>query len=129
MEWLSNVKHNLDCFQYVRNQNFARSILDIWIYVYGTFCPHYLSSYSQVFMNAYIFTFFSNRCNGCQMKPVTGPRFKCKTCDNFDFCEPCFRQRRNHRHPFVRISEPGTKENKVGNCNKYDNKLKAKTVQ
>ena len=36
-----------------------------------------------------------------------GPRFKCKTCDNFDFCENCFYNKNSHKHSFNRISEPG----------------------
>ncbi|XP_038055580.1 E3 ubiquitin-protein ligase HERC2-like [Patiria miniata] len=53
-------------------------------------------------------------CDGCRATYITGPRFKCKTCDDFDFCENCFRTRRNHRHPFVRISEPGSSPINVG---------------
>ena len=26
-------------------------------------------------------------CGGCGSRPITGPRFKCKACENFDFCE------------------------------------------
>ena len=35
-------------------------------------------------------------------------RFKCKTCDNFDFCENCFYNKNNHKHSFNRIAEPGS---------------------
>jgi len=47
-------------------------------------------------------------CDGCGMNPVSGPRFKCKTCDNFDFCENCFYNKNSHKHSFNRISEPGS---------------------
>ncbi|XP_017159836.1 E3 ubiquitin-protein ligase HERC2 isoform X1 [Poecilia reticulata] len=48
------------------------------------------------------------RCDGCQMFPINGPRFKCKNCDDFDFCESCFKTRKhNTRHSFGRINEPG----------------------
>ncbi|XP_024133922.1 E3 ubiquitin-protein ligase HERC2 isoform X2 [Oryzias melastigma] len=48
------------------------------------------------------------RCDGCQMFPINGPRFKCKNCDDFDFCENCFKTRKhNTRHSFGRINEPG----------------------
>lgn len=28
-------------------------------------------------------------CNGCNMKPTTGPRFHCTQCADFDFCSSC----------------------------------------
>nr|CAD7453257.1 unnamed protein product [Timema tahoe] len=46
-------------------------------------------------------------CEGCLMFPVTGPRFKCKACDNFNYCEQCFYTKKLHRHSFSRIVEPG----------------------
>ena len=40
-----------------------------------------------------------------------GPRFRCKVCDNFDYCEKCFYGRRGgsggHKHSFSRMAEPG----------------------
>ncbi|TMS20567.1 E3 ubiquitin-protein ligase HERC2 [Larimichthys crocea] len=49
------------------------------------------------------------RCDGCQMFPINGARFKCRNCDDFDFCENCFKTRKhnNNRHSFGRINEPG----------------------
>ncbi|XP_062306104.1 E3 ubiquitin-protein ligase HERC2 [Osmerus eperlanus] len=48
------------------------------------------------------------RCDGCQMFPINGPRFKCRNCDDFDFCENCYKNRKhNTRHSFSRINEPG----------------------
>lgn len=47
---------------------------------------------------------FKNRCDGCQMFPINGSRFKCRNCDDFDFCEACFK---TNRHTFGRINEPG----------------------
>ncbi|MEE6507640.1 hypothetical protein FKM82_027611 [Ascaphus truei] len=47
-------------------------------------------------------------CDGCQLFPINGPRFKCRSCDDFDFCETCFKNRKhNSRHTFGRINEPG----------------------
>uniref|UniRef100_A0A3B5ANJ8 HECT-type E3 ubiquitin transferase n=1 Tax=Stegastes partitus TaxID=144197 RepID=A0A3B5ANJ8_9TELE len=43
-----------------------------------------------------------------EMFPINGPRFKCRNCDDFDFCENCFKTRKhNTRHSFGRINEPG----------------------
>ena len=47
-------------------------------------------------------------CDSCGLNPLAGPRFKCKTCDNFDFCENCFYNKNNHKHSFNRIAEPGS---------------------
>jgi hypothetical protein len=29
------------------------------------------------------------QCDGCQVQPIVGARFKCKTCPNFDLCATC----------------------------------------
>ena len=48
------------------------------------------------------------RCDGCQMFPINGPRFKCRNCDDFDYCDSCFKtSKHNTRHSFGRINEPG----------------------
>ena len=31
------------------------------------------------------------RCDGCRASPITGVRYKCKDCPDFDFCQDCFR--------------------------------------
>ncbi|XP_044756400.1 E3 ubiquitin-protein ligase HERC2 [Coccinella septempunctata] len=58
-------------------------------------------------------------CNSCCMKPIRGPRFKCKVCESFDYCENCFYTKRNHRHSFSRINEPGSPEVQAGKPGKY----------
>ncbi|XP_060607151.1 E3 ubiquitin-protein ligase HERC2-like isoform X1 [Ruditapes philippinarum] len=45
-------------------------------------------------------------CDECSMFPIVGVRYKCRVCDDFDFCENCFKTKK-HRHPFSRIAEPG----------------------
>ncbi|KAK7097783.1 E3 ubiquitin-protein ligase HERC2-like isoform X3 [Littorina saxatilis] len=47
-------------------------------------------------------------CDNCCMRPITGPRFKCKVCDEYDICYNCFRNLKTHRHPFKRYNEPGS---------------------
>ncbi|XP_021378315.1 E3 ubiquitin-protein ligase HERC2-like isoform X2 [Mizuhopecten yessoensis] len=61
-------------------------------------------------------------CDECQVFPIVGPRFKCKLCEDFDFCENCFRSKK-HRHPFNRISEPGSEPVLVGKPGKHKKKL------
>ena len=47
-------------------------------------------------------------CDGCGLGPITGSRFKCKQCNNFDFCERCFSIKRTHKHTFNRFAEPNS---------------------
>lgn len=46
-------------------------------------------------------------CSGCNMSPIKGVRFKCKVCEDYDYCENCFYTKRNHRHHFNKIIETG----------------------
>jgi len=32
-------------------------------------------------------------CDGCEMSPVKGPRFKCQSCDDIDLCGHCFQKK------------------------------------
>lgn len=53
--------------------------------------------------------YLKNRCDGCEMFPIIGSQFK--FCDDFDFCEMCFKTRKhNTRHIFGRTNEPGMVE-------------------
>ena len=47
-------------------------------------------------------------CDGCETSSFSGPLFKCKTCDCFNYCEECFNTKRSHKHLFNRIVEPGS---------------------
>ncbi|KAL1138806.1 hypothetical protein AAG570_008868, partial [Ranatra chinensis] len=58
-------------------------------------------------------------CNGCNLSPLTGPRFKCKTCENFNYCENCFYTLKVHRHFFNRITEPGSAAVFAGRPGRY----------
>ena len=46
-------------------------------------------------------------CYGCKVTPIMGPRFKCKVCYSFDYCQSCFYAKKTHPHAFLRINEPG----------------------
>ncbi|XP_052796353.1 E3 ubiquitin-protein ligase HERC2-like isoform X2 [Mya arenaria] len=46
-------------------------------------------------------------CDECNMFPIIGVRYNCRICEDFDFCESCFKTKK-HRHPFNRITEPGS---------------------
>ena len=46
-------------------------------------------------------------CDGCHSYPIYGKRFKCETCENFDYCEKCYeKEKQNHKHSFKNIKAP-----------------------
>ena len=50
---------------------------------------------------------FEYICDGCEMSPIIGNRFKCTVCEDFDYCEACEEKFRNeHKHPFLKIYKP-----------------------
>ncbi|KAK0097381.1 hypothetical protein PV326_002182 [Microctonus aethiopoides] len=59
-------------------------------------------------------------CNSCHLSPISGPRFKCKACDNYNLCENCFYTKRSHRHGFNRIAEPGSAAVYAGKPGRYN---------
>jgi len=46
-------------------------------------------------------------CDGCQ-KAIDGGefRFDCTTCENFCFCEKCYKRNKDHLHKFNRAKVP-----------------------
>lgn len=58
-------------------------------------------------------------CNSCHLSPISGPRFKCKFCENYNLCENCFYTKRSHRHVFNRIAEPGSAAVYAGKPGRY----------
>lgn len=43
-------------------------------------------------------------CDGCMSAIPTGQyRYDCEQCDNFSFCERCFKKNTKHVHKFKRI--------------------------
>jgi len=50
---------------------------------------------------------FRVQCDGCGVAPITGTRYKCSVCDDFDYCENCeTTYQDSHRHPFLKIRLP-----------------------
>jgi hypothetical protein len=43
------------------------------------------------------------RCDGCNIHPIVGSRFKCSICKDFDFCEDCENKNVGHKHAFIKI--------------------------
>jgi len=50
---------------------------------------------------------FGVSCDGCKMNPIRGNRYKCKGCEDFDYCEPCYQKNKEiHNHEFKIIEKP-----------------------
>lgn len=46
-------------------------------------------------------------CNGCNVCPIKGIRYKCVICDNLNYCEKCEKEKSgNHEHPFLKLIFP-----------------------
>lgn len=48
------------------------------------------------------------KCDGCEMFPLVGIRYKCSECRDFDFCEKC-EATLEHSHTFLKIKKAGDK--------------------
>ena len=72
-------------------------------------------------------------CNGCDAC-ITGNRYKCAICQNFDYCENCLKKNSSeHKHPFIKIYHPKMKLVSIKvvvpqDCPIYDNS-KSKKVE
>ena len=45
-------------------------------------------------------------CDGCGKAPITGIRYKCAVCQDFDYCSKC-EENLGHDHPFLKIRNAG----------------------
>jgi len=45
-------------------------------------------------------------CDGCNVSPIKGIRYKCTVCRNFDYCEKCEENNVQHDHTFLKIKRP-----------------------
>jgi len=45
-------------------------------------------------------------CDACEKTPITGHRYKCVVCDDFDLCGSCEAAGRHPGHNMIRISNP-----------------------
>jgi len=41
-------------------------------------------------------------CDACEISPITGIRYKCSVCPDFDLCEKC-EATNAHEHPMLKI--------------------------
>ena len=70
---------------------------------------------------------YNVKCDGCEMNPIKGNRYKCKNCINFDYCENCYlKNKENHKHEFVKLEKSvyGCPRFSPKNLNKENNKKK-----
>jgi len=61
-------------------------------------------------------------CDGCKVFPITGIRYKCAVCPDFDFCEKCEEAKwKEHKHPMTKIREhkPRFGMGNRGGCKRY----------
>ena len=44
-------------------------------------------------------------CDGCEVTPIQGIRYKCSVCPDMDYCEKC-ESEKGHEHPMLKIRRP-----------------------
>mmetsp|Transcript_16450 Transcript_16450/g.23398 ORF Transcript_16450/g.23398 Transcript_16450/m.23398 type:complete len:1651 (+) Transcript_16450:347-5299(+) len=64
---------------------------------------------------------FVQQCSGCSKEILSGTRYTCKTCSDFDLCEDCYKNPNTNRglcnHPLVAKSVDGESSQKSNNGN------------
>ena len=48
----------------------------------------------------------NSACDGCDMNPIVGIRYKCTVRDNYDLCEQCEKKLQENPHPMLKIRQP-----------------------
>lgn len=67
-------------------------------------------------------------CDACCRRDITGTRWKCEVCFNYDLCDECYKRGKHYQdHPFLRIRKPGGSAERVP-PRKKTNKLDRTTI-
>jgi replicative DNA helicase len=68
-------------------------------------------------------------CDGCEMAPIKGVRYHCEKCRDFDFCEKCYKEKKDqHGHSFQAIKKSIVLPPQKPNCVKFCGKTVHRTV-
>jgi len=51
------------------------------------------------------------KCDGCGVLPISGDRYKCTVCPDYDLCSPCEKKNLHPAsHPLLKLKEPGRRD-------------------
>jgi len=89
-EFLLSLVTSLDLLPFERQIGFLEEFFTLhWEKVQG------LMAMAQPFMRmADLFQHRHVTCDGCGASPLKGPRFKCRSCEDYDLCADCYSQKR-----------------------------------
>lgn len=65
----------------------------------GNFCQQQEDKYANVVHNGIT-------CDGCHKGPITGVRYKCSECPDFDLCSECEGKDMHNHHVFLKLKYP-----------------------
>lgn len=49
---------------------------------------------------------FGIACDGCNLKPIVGERYKCNECGDYDLCGECKEKGIHYQHAFTQYATP-----------------------